>query len=100
MTDRAGNLLVCVYTCAAHASFLESFLTSPVARFLRDRPRTRIVPVFADLGVSQSQFTAGRLVVQAEEAYEKLSLKTYAMIAASCDMFPFDWLLKIDVSIV
>lgn len=100
MTDRAGNLLVCVYTCAAHASFLESFSTSSVARYLRDRPKTHILPVFADVAISQPEFTGGRLVVQAEEAYEKLSLKTYGMIAACCDLFAFDWLLKIDVSVV
>lgn len=100
MTDKAGNLLVCVYTCTAHEAFLEAFSISSVARFLGERPKTRIVPVYAEMGISQPEIAGGRLLVPAEETYEKLSLKTYEMIAAACELFQFDWLLKIDVSVV
>lgn len=93
--------LACVYTCAAHAPWLERFHASPAGRFLRERPDTRVVKVLADPRAPlPGRLESDRLVASAEERYEALSVKTCRMIRTAVEQASFDTLLKIDVTTV
>ncbi len=93
--------LACIYTCAAHAPWLERFHASAPGRYLRDRPATRVVEVVADTSaLPPGRLEQGRLVASAEERYEALSVKTHRMIRTAVEQHSFDALLKIDVTTV
>ena len=101
-TTTAGTRwLACVYTCAAHAPWLDRFHASAPGRYLRERPDTRVVHVVADPRVSPpGKIEEGRIVASAEERYAALSVKTHRMIRTAVEQASFDALLKIDVTTV
>ena len=104
MSMRGGaggpRLLVCIYSCAAHAPLLPRFYASPVGRWIAARPGTRVLEVVASLDVAESRIDGPVLTVRAEERYERLSLKTQAMVEHCVATQDFDALLKIDVTTV
>lgn len=94
------DLVVCIYTCREHASYLELFYKSPVYAYLASAPRTLILEVYADEVIPDSRLSGSQLVVRSEENYHRLCFKTLEMMRFCLARTEFAQLLKIDVTTV
>lgn len=93
------QILLCIYTCEAdreHRSALESTV---LMQQVRADPRFKILEVHADPHLTLPVCAGERLTLPCREAYNSLSEKTYQMIR-SCMSMEFDFLLKVDSTIV
>ena len=98
--DDECDVLICIYTCDAHADLLGQFHASELGRFLREWQGARVIEVHADPALEQARFDGTRLTVPGEERYTSLSIKTQRMIAECVRRFRFQRLLKIDVTTI
>ena len=96
----ATKMLACVYTCNEHRPFLDRFYASEVGTHLLSRENTQVVEVYADPSLSSPRLVRNELFLSVEERYERLSIKTHAMIDYCIRHFEFARLLKIDVTTV
>lgn len=94
------SILVCVYTCHAHASQRASLEATGLMRDLRSDRRVRIVDVHADSRLKAAQLAGDVLTVPCPESYEGLSVKTFLMVQAALELMPrFEVLIKVDATL-
>lgn len=93
------NFLLCLYTCEQDRHFLDALWRTPMMQDLQMDPRFKIQEVYADERRTGTTLENDKLTVSCREAYTSLSVKTYLMIQSVLNL-QFDFLLKLDVSII
>ena len=91
------KILVCIYTCKHDKVFLDFFKCSPLYDYLKSSNKFEILEVYA--GNNDTESLNGKLLLNCEENYSLLSIKTYEMINHCIKHFDFDVLIKIDCNI-
>jgi len=91
------KILVCIYTCKQDKAFLDSFKSSSLYAYLKSSNAFQILEVYADK--DNTELHGDKLLLNCEENYSLLSIKTYEMIDRCVKHFDFDVLIKIDCNI-
>jgi len=95
--------LICVYTCQRDVEFLNKLKQTDWYKEATADKNNTVFSVYADPTIGEEYIIDKQnntLIVKAEEEYSKLSLKTYQMIKACVDFEEFDYLIKVDSTIV
>lgn len=89
--------LVCIYTCEKDKKSLCNFKQTNLYKKLQNDTNTKILEVYA--GNDKTRVLGNKLLLDCEEKYAGLSIKTYNMISECVKNFSFDMLFKIDCNI-
>lgn len=89
--------LICIYTCEKDKKSLCNFKQTTLYKELQNDTNTKILQVYA--GSNKTQMLANKLLLECEENYASLSIKTYKMISECVRSINFDVLIKIDCNI-
>lgn len=90
--------LICIYTCEKDKKSLCNFKQTNLYKKLQNDTNTKILEVYA--GSNKTQILGNKLLLDCEEKYASLSIKTYKMISECVKHFDFDVLIKIDCNIL
>lgn len=95
------SAIICIYTCIPHEKYnLKIKSTEWYKSLLKDK-NFKILFVYADNSLSKKFFLQkDKLFVKTKEDYLNLSLKTFMMIDACNKFFDFEYLIKIDASLI
>lgn len=100
-TLSTSKILVCIYTCEKDRSSLEKLKSTDWYKDISSRNNFQTIDVFADESINaECKLKNNTLTVKTEESYDNLCIKTYKMIQACDQLFEFDYLLKIDSTII
>jgi len=94
------KVLFCVYTCKEDAGHLQAFKRSPLYKWVSDNEAFEVIEVYADGSLKEPTFENGILTLACDEAYPKLSVKTYEMVRYCLKHFDFDFLVKCDCTVL
>lgn len=89
--------LICIYTCEKDKKSLYNFKQTNLYKKLQNDTNTKILEVYA--GSNKTQILGNKLLLDCEENYAGLSIKTYNMISECVRSINFDVLIKIDCNI-
>jgi hypothetical protein len=89
--------LICIYTCEKDKKSLCNFKQTNLYNKLQNDKNTKILEVYA--GSNKTQILGNKLLLECEENYASLSIKTYKMIKTCNSLFEFEHLIKIDCNI-
>ena len=89
--------LICIYTCEKDKKSLCNFKQTNLYKELQNDTNTKILEVYA--GSNKTQILGNKLLLDCEEKYASLSIKTYKMISECVRSINFDVLIKIDCNI-
>lgn len=89
--------LICIYTCEKDKKSLCNFKQTNLYKELQNDKNTKILEVYA--GSNKTQLLENKLLLDCEEDYARLSIKTYKMISECVKSINFDVLIKIDCNI-
>ena len=95
--------LICIYTCIKDQPRLKKLKETDWYRQVTTDDECTVIEVYADPSISEEYiYTEGEnvLIVRAEEVYNKLSIKTYSMIKACVSLMEFDYLVKVDATLI
>ncbi len=94
--------LVCVYTCdrEPYRTYLRELCSKDWFKKLKQDPEVSIYYVYADASCTESRIDGGRLTLAVQEEYSRLAAKTYEMIRYLVARGEFDYLIKVDDSVV
>lgn len=92
--------LLCIYTCEADREYLEALGQTRFYARVSAADNIRVLTVFADPALDRPIERDGRLILNCEEDYRNLSVKTQAMLNYCHERFAFDYLLKLDCTLV
>ena len=95
--------LICIYTCIKDQPRLKKLKETDWYRQVTTDDECTVIEVYADPSISEEYiYTEGEnvLIVRAEEVYNKLSIKTYSMIKACVNLMEFDYLVKVDATVI
>ncbi|MDD5469435.1 MAG: hypothetical protein PHO92_01400 [Candidatus Peribacteraceae bacterium] len=94
--------LVCVYTCdrEPYRTYLQELCSQDWFKKLKQDPDVSIYYVYADASCTESRIDGGRLTLAVQEEYSRLAAKTYEMIRYLVVREEFDYLIKVDDSVV
>jgi len=95
--------LICIYTCHKNAKSLALLKETNWYKTTIANKNNTVYSVYADLSIDKEYILNkenNTLVVKAEENYAKLSLKTYQMIKACVEFQNFDYLIKVDSTVI
>ena len=92
--------LLCVYTCEADQAYLEALKQTPFYARAAAAETIRILEVFADPARDRPILEGNRLILDCLEDYGSLSIKTQRMLRYCHAHFTFDYLLKLDCTLV
>lgn len=90
--------LICIYTCEKDKKSLCNFKQTNLYIELQNDTNTKILEVYA--GSNKTQILGNKLLLECEENYTRLSIKTYKMISECVRSINFDVLIKIDCNIL
>ena len=91
------DIIICVYTCERDKEHLVNFYKRKWVQKYMSNPRIKFINVYADDSISTPWvMREDDLIVKSEERYDKLSLKSYKMIAAITQFTKFKSLIKVD----
>lgn len=100
-TLSTSKILICIYTCEKDVEYLNKLKDSNWYKKYSKRKNIQFIDVYADNDIDEPYlYRNNELTVKTEEAYENLSIKTYKMISACVDLFDFDYLIKLDSSLI
>ena len=95
------KVLVCIYTCKKDEGSLNKLINSDWFKSFALIPNFKFIKVYADKSIDNDFVLDGDdLTVKTEEDYLNLSTKTFLMIKHCYENFDFDFLVKIDSSII
>lgn len=94
--------LVCVYTSGKprYADARRRLSEEPWFRALASDPQVRVIDVRADGSLDAPSFDGSTLSVPVPDEYDRLAEKTFRTIAYASEHFSFDYLIKLDDTIV
>ena len=95
-----ASLLLCIYTCEADRLYLEQLKSSRLYARAAAAERIHILEVYAEPELACPTLQDGRLILSCPEAYGSLSIKTHAMLDYCHAHFDFNYLLKLDCTLV
>ena len=100
-TLSTSKILICIYTCNRDAESVAELKDTDWFKDVSSRDNFEIIQVLADPSIKEEYaFKNNILTLKTEESYDNLCIKTYKMIDACSKLFNFDYLLKIDSSII
>jgi len=89
--------LICIYTCVKNKKSLYKFKQTRFYNEIKKSNKFEIVEVYAD--GKKTQYNNNKLILDCEEDYSQLSIKSFKMIFECFEKFSFDKLIKIDCNI-
>ena len=96
--------LICIYTCIKDQPRLNKLKQSDWYEQVMLDDECTVVEVYADPNICEEYIylkSENILMVRAEEAYDKLSIKTYQMIKACVEIEEeYDYLVKVDATLI
>jgi hypothetical protein len=99
--DFPRKVLVCIYTCKKDEDSLNKLLDSDWFKSISSISNFKFIKVYADESIDKDFILdEDSLILKTEEDYLNLSVKTFLMIKHCYENFEFDFLLKIDSSII
>jgi hypothetical protein len=100
-TLSTSKILICIYTCKRDAESVAELKDTDWFKDVSSKDNFEIIEVLADPSIKEEYaFKNNILTLKTEESYDNLCIKTYKMIDACSKLFNFDYLLKIDSSII
>lgn len=100
-TLSTSRLLICIYTCEQDSENLNKLKNSDWYKQYSCLPNIKFIDVYASEDIESTYHLSGSVLkVRTRESYDNLSVKTIEMIKSCKDLFDFDFLIKIDSSIV
>jgi len=92
------KILICIYSSIDHQDKIKKLKNTI---WYKDFSRNSNLNFFEIYGGAENTYTkGGKVFLNVEEGYDKLSLKTFKMIEHFNKYYDFDYLLKIDSSII
>ncbi|MEZ5582918.1 MAG: hypothetical protein R3F37_09240 [Candidatus Competibacteraceae bacterium] len=95
-----GKLLLCIYTCEADRFYLEQLQATQFYARINAAESIDILEVFADPSLPKPVLQGRQLTLNCPEEYRSLSIKTQAMLRYCYAHLAFDYLLKLDCTLV
>lgn len=93
-----NKILICIYSSLSHQEKVEEIKKSVWLNDFNRYDNTQFFEVYG--GASKTYSTDNKVFLETKEDYKELSLKTYEMINYFNKYYDFDFLLKIDSSII
>ena len=95
------KILVCLYSCKSDKKSLSTLKDTNWYQKYSKLNNYQFIDVYADISTDKSiLINDSELILKTEESYDNLSIKTYKMIEKCLELFNFDYLVKVDASIV
>jgi len=100
--------LICIYTCNRDKQHLDKLKQTDWYEQVTNDESCQVLEVYADPDIQEESILElsenmkdGILILKTEEAYDKLSLKTFNMIKACVShTSDFDYLIKVDATLI
>jgi len=92
--------IICIYTHAGDIDALNKFKSSTIYKTIKECNEFKILEVFGNEIFNKPVYDGNKLIVDCEEEYSALSVKTFKMIKSCVDNFDFDNIIKIDANIL
>tara|TARA_B100000282_G_scaffold123669_1_gene88189 strand:+ start:1950 stop:2819 length:870 start_codon:yes stop_codon:yes gene_type:complete len=89
--------LICIYTCEKNKNSLFKFKQTRFYNEIKKSDKFKIIEVYAD--GKKTHYDNNKLILDCEENYSQLSIKSFKMIFECVEKFSFDKLIKIDCNI-
>lgn len=99
-TLSTSKILICIYTCEKDVEHLNKLKETKWYKKYSKYKNITMVDVYAGQLEDEYEYKNGELVVNTEEIYTNLCEKTYKMLSACIDLFDFDYLIKLDSSLI
>ena len=100
-TLSTSRILVCIYTCEQDSENLFLLKNTDWYKSYSSMSNFKFISVYASEDIESDYLLSGsKLTVKTKESYDNLSVKTIQMIKSCKELFNFDFLIKIDSSII
>jgi hypothetical protein len=100
-TLSTSRILACIYTCEGDKQNLSLLKQTDWYKTYSSMSNFKFIDVYASEGIECDYLLKGSmLTVKTKESYDNLSVKTIQMIKSCRELFDFDFLIKIDSSII
>ena len=99
--NKKYSAIICIYTCSNHEEYNLKIKSSDWYKKISNDNNFKIIFVYADKSINKKFLLKGNnLYLNTEENYLNLSVKTFMMIKYCLKIFNFDYLIKIDSSLI